>query len=125
VASADGTVGGPEQAALARFLVKYGITNVQTADIRVYTPIDHAPKVLPELRDALLSDMCELAMADGLPDGSEARVIYAYAAEWGFHLEQAQARLFEFEFRSTSFARAFWLNLRNKLLPGRWDQTKL
>jgi hypothetical protein len=116
---------GPEVALLQARLAAHGLPPATNEEIRVYSPLDFAHRIDPALRDRLLEEMCELAMSDGLPDASEARMIYAYAAEWGYHLEEAQAKLFEYEFRKTSFARAFWLHLRNKLLPGRWDQAKL
>jgi hypothetical protein len=125
VAASDGVMELDERWYLDECLKRYGVAPTTDGEIRVYHPLDYAALVPVEVREALLEDMCKLAMIDGLPDAAEARMIYAYCSEWRIPEERARAKLIEMQNENISMARRFWLGFRNYVLPGRWENTKL
>jgi hypothetical protein len=125
VAASDGVMELDERWFLDECLKRYGVAPSTDAEIRIYHPLDYAALVPVEMREALLDDMCRLAMIDGLPDAAEARMIYAYCSEWRIPEERARAKLIEMQNENISLARRFWLGFRNYVLPGRWENTKL
>jgi hypothetical protein len=125
VAASDGVMELDERWYLDECLKRYGVAPSADGEIRVYHPLDYAALVPVEMREALLEDMCKLAMIDGLPDAAEARMIYAYCSEWRIPEERARAKLIEMQNENISLARRFWLGFRNYVLPGRWENTKL
>ncbi len=125
VAAADGIVDVEERWYIDTCLKRYGLEPATDAEMIVYYPLDYAALIPPELRQALVGEMCAVAMIDGLPDAAEARMIYAYCTEWRIPEDYARAQLVELQRRNTSLARRAWLGFRNYLLPGRWENTKL
>jgi uncharacterized membrane protein YebE (DUF533 family) len=125
VAAADGIVDVEERWYLDECLKRMGLGPATDAEIAVYFPLDYAPLVPPAFREELVTDMCALAMIDGLPDAAEARMIYAYCAEWRIPEERARELLLALQRKNTSLARRAWVGFRNYLLPGRWENTKL
>ncbi len=125
VAAADGIVDVEERWYIDSCLKRYGLEPATDAEMVVYYPLDYAALVPPAFRQALVEEMCAVAMIDGLPDAAEARMIYAYCTEWRVPEDYARAQLVELQKRNTSLARRAWLGFRNYLLPGRWENTKL
>lgn len=125
VAASDGVMELDERWFLDECLKRYGVAPTADHEIRIYHPLDYAALVPVEVREALLDDMCRLAMIDGLPDAAEARMIYAYCSEWRIPEERARNRLIEMQNENISLARRLWLGFRNYVLPGRWENTKL
>jgi hypothetical protein len=125
VAASDGSIGVTERWYIDECMKRYGLSQVLDAELRVYYPLDYARCVPVAFRELLLSEMCALAMVDGLPDAAEARMIYAYCTEWRIPEGAARTQLLALQKHNTSFARRAWLRFRNYLLPGRWEQTTL
>ncbi|NOU34585.1 MAG: hypothetical protein HOO96_42385 [Polyangiaceae bacterium] len=125
VAAADGIVDVEERWYIDSCLKRYGLEPATDGEMVVYYPLDYAALIPPVFREALVAEMCAVAMIDGLPDAAEARMIYAYCTEWRIPEDYARAQLVELQRRNTSLARRAWLGFRNYLLPGRWENTKL
>lgn len=86
---ADGEIRAGEQRFLDRFLERMGLSPVMPEDLRPWRP-GELPQ--PDEPEALLDAMIELAHIDRERDGSEWRVVRAFARAWGYPLEQLERR---------------------------------
>lgn len=118
---ADGEVSHEERAVLDRFLENEGLAPLTEAELVVHPPAECAPFVPAARREDVLRLMCETALADGLPDEAERKVIFAYAAAWGVDPEKVSFWLWGYENMSTSLVRQLWLKIRRFVLSSRWE----
>jgi uncharacterized tellurite resistance protein B-like protein len=120
VLAADGEVHPAERVVVNAFLAAEGLAPLTEAECRMHRPEEAASAVPEARREPLLRTMCEVALADGLPDGNEVRVIHAYAAAWGVAHERVEEWLWESEKRHLPRGKALWLKVRRFVLVALW-----
>jgi hypothetical protein len=86
---ADGEIRPGEQRFLDGFLERMGLSPATAADLRPWRPgeLPH-----PDDPEPLLDAMIELAHVDRERDGTEWRVVRAFARAWGYPLDQLEQR---------------------------------
>ncbi len=80
---ADGSLRTAERTFVARFLEREGLPPMGPEDLRVWRPGELGAPPPPELRDRVLEAAVHLMHLDREREGSEWRVIRAFATAWG------------------------------------------
>lgn len=80
---ADGELRPGERLFIDTFLDRAGYPALDSADLRVWRPQELGPLPPPQVREQLVEAAVHLAHLDRERDGSEWKVISAYAAAWG------------------------------------------
>lgn len=106
---ADGELQADELAFVQEFLAREGLPAFTPDDLRVWRPADVAIAD-PGLRERVLEAAMALAHLDRMRDGSERKVIAAYAAAWGVREDRLAALDRRYEARyGTALTRLFRL----------------
>ncbi|MCB9686554.1 MAG: hypothetical protein H6738_08365 [Alphaproteobacteria bacterium] len=88
---ADGTLRAAERAFVVAFLEREGLAAMTPDDLRVWRAAELGPPPPPDLRDRLLEAAVHLMHLDRQREGSEWRVIRAFAKAWGVPDERLRA----------------------------------
>lgn len=122
VIAADGEIHPKERALVDAFLASEGLAPLADEEIAVHPPEAVARFVPIERRSRIVELMCEAAMIDGMPDGSEKRIVHAYAAAWGVPADQVDAWAAHYHRQHASRLRSLWLVVRHYLLVAPWER---
>ncbi len=99
---ADGALRAGEHTFVLRWLEREGLPAMESSDLRVWRPTELGTPPEPELRDRVLEAAVHLMHLDRQRDGSEWRVVEAFARAWGVdpHTLRAWDRRYDKRYRS-------------------------
>lgn len=108
---ADGELRGGEEHFINRFLEREGLPPFSQQDMRVWRPQEVGEVADPAKRELILEAMVHLMHLDRERDGSEWKVITAYARAWGIDEERLKHWDRLYDRRYSSAMSAFWRTL--------------
>lgn len=108
---ADGELRSGERQFIERFLEREGLGELSMADLRVWRPAELGVPPPPELRERLVEAAVHLAHLDREREGSEWKVILAFAADWGVPEPQLQAWDKQYDRRYSTAMSRLWRSL--------------
>lgn len=114
---ADGELRHGEHRFVQAFLDREGLPSFAAGDLRVWRPAELGPMPPPELRDRLLEACVHLSHLDRERDGSEWKVITAFARAWG--VSDAQLRRWDqaYDAKYATVMTRLWRSLSQLVRP--------
>ncbi|MBT3218089.1 MAG: hypothetical protein HN348_03285, partial [Proteobacteria bacterium] len=105
---ADGELRGGEEHFIARFLEREGLPPLSQQDMRVWRPQEVGKVTNPAMRELIVEAMVHLMHLDRERDGSEWKVITAYARAWNVDDERLKHWDQLYDRRYSSSMSALW-----------------
>jgi len=108
---ADGELRAGERQFVNRFLQLHDLEPLSHNDLRVWRPLELGPQPPPELRDRILEAAVHLAHLDRERDGSEWKVLSAFARAWGVTDDQLGVWDKQYDRRYATTMNRLWRSL--------------